>query len=606
MKYRPEIDGLRAVAVLAVILFHAELSVCAGGFVGVDVFFVISGYLITSILVTDRERGGFSILGFYERRARRILPALFVVIAVCVPVAWLLLIPADLVAFGRSVVAVAMFASNVLFWLESGYFDTEASLKPLLHTWSLAVEEQFYLLFPLLVVVLWRFGKRTLIIVLVAIAVVSLVAAEHYARVLPAATFLLAPTRAWELLLGALVALFGTRTSRLGNLASGAGLAMVLVSVFVFDSATPFPSLFALLPTTGTALIIVFASSTTLVGRVLSTRGLVAIGLVSYSAYLWHQPLVVFARHVVVHGPSTIVQVALSLSAIPLGYVTWRFVETPFRNRALFTRNRIFAFALLGSIACFGAGFATYRFGGGNLAPRGPDNAYAACAERPCYVGNRAAKDTIVLLGDSHAHQLLAALVETFGRDYKIAPLVCNSCFLGDRVRFDKDAESADELARTRAGVARLASEHVVAVIRVQRWQGYGIDARAGIESAISDSISALGVTYDQLVIVGSTTNVELRCRVARALGKLRIGDCAEDAHSRAANDMFATTTRAMPHPANVHFVYPSELICPDGRCKVLDDGILYYRDDHHLTDAGAALVVREIQRIVPELRAPH
>ena len=160
MNYRREIDGLRALAVLPVILFHAGFETFSGGFVGVDVFFVISGYLITTIILAELEQGRFSIVNFYERRARRILPALFLVMLVCIPFAWIWLLPSDMKDFSQSLIAVAIFASNILFWRESGYFDTAAELKPLLHTWSLAVEEQYYVLFPLFLMLFWKLGKR--------------------------------------------------------------------------------------------------------------------------------------------------------------------------------------------------------------------------------------------------------------------------------------------------------------------------------------------------------------------------------------------------------------------------------------------------------------
>jgi len=208
MNYRREIDGIRALAVIPVIFFHAGFSLFSGGYVGVDVFFVISGYLITGIVMAEVTRGTFSIADFYERRIRRILPALFLVVVVCVPVAFLVLLPADLKEFGQSLIAVATFSSNVFFWSQSGYFHGAAELKPLLHTWSLAVEEQFYVLFPLLLLFMWRWGRKWTVAILLTLAVASLLLAEWGALNKPIATFFLLPTRAWELLLGSLVAFY--------------------------------------------------------------------------------------------------------------------------------------------------------------------------------------------------------------------------------------------------------------------------------------------------------------------------------------------------------------------------------------------------------------
>ena len=208
MKYRREIDGLRAAAVLPIIFFHAGFNLFKGGFVGVDIFFVISGYLITTIILSDMNKGKFSIVTFYERRARRILPALFFVMLCCLPFAWMWLYPEQLKYFCRSLTAVSLYSSNILFWRESGYFDTAAELKPLLHTWSLAVEEQYYVLYPLFLIALWKLRKRWLLGTLMVVGTISLVGAQWGAYNKPSATFFLLPTRAWELAIGAVIAFY--------------------------------------------------------------------------------------------------------------------------------------------------------------------------------------------------------------------------------------------------------------------------------------------------------------------------------------------------------------------------------------------------------------
>jgi peptidoglycan/LPS O-acetylase OafA/YrhL len=208
MNYRKEIDGLRALAVIPVILFHAGFTTFSGGFVGVDVFFVISGFLITSIILKEIEAGTFSILNFYERRARRILPELFLVMLVCLPFAWLWLLPDDIRDFSKSVVKLTEFISNIYFYKQTGYFDTANELKPLLHTWSLAVEEQYYLFFPLLLLITWRFGKLFVFVTLTLILLSSLFYAQYIVYSEPSAAFYLLPSRFWELLVGALVAFY--------------------------------------------------------------------------------------------------------------------------------------------------------------------------------------------------------------------------------------------------------------------------------------------------------------------------------------------------------------------------------------------------------------
>ena len=289
LQYRPEIDGLRAVAVVPVILFHAGFTLFSGGFIGVDVFFVISGYLITSIILRELEAGTFTFASFYERRARRML--------CCIPFAWMWMMPLELKGFAVSMASVVAFASNIIFWRQSGYFDTASELKPLLHTWSLAVEEQFYIIFPIALLLIWRFGRKASVLSIAAVAIGSLVLCEYASRYYPSFNFYWAITRAWELMAGALCAfqILKPKQTRDNTLAA-LGLTLIFVSIFWFDSSTRFPSVYALLPVVGACLIILFARMGTFTARLLSTKPLVAIGLISYSAYLWHQPLFAFAR----------------------------------------------------------------------------------------------------------------------------------------------------------------------------------------------------------------------------------------------------------------------------------------------------------------------
>ena len=286
MKYRPEIDGLRAVAILPVVLFHAGMPGFSGGFVGVDVFFVISGYLITSIIHGELQGGGFSFVNFYKRRMRRIFPALFVMLAVSFVAALVILPPSELQQFSDSLVASTFFYSNIYFLHESGYFATAAELTPLLHTWSLAVEEQFYFIFPAMLFFSWRLGHRGQMVLMALVAVASLVAAQVYLATSPETAFFVLPTRFWELLLGALAAYLLAGPAFPGRGASGLswlGLAMILAAVFAFSPSTPFPGVAALLPTLGAVLVILTCDADRGADRLLAWRGLVAIGLLSYS-----------------------------------------------------------------------------------------------------------------------------------------------------------------------------------------------------------------------------------------------------------------------------------------------------------------------------------
>lgn len=434
LQHRPEIDGLRAVAVLPVILFHAGFAAFSGGFAGVDVFFVISGYLIASILLAELERGNFSIARFYERRARRILPALVVVIAACLPFAWAWMMPSQLVDFGESIVAVSLFASNILFWLEENYFAPSSELKPLLHTWSLAVEEQFYLLFPLFLALIWRRGRGPAFAAVLAIGLVSFALSIILTRHAPSANFYLVPTRAWELMAGAACAFLPAgQLRRWGGAASLAGLALICFAFLAYEEGTPFPGIPALAPVVGTVLVILFAAPGTVTARILSTAPMIGIGLISYSAYLWHQPIFAFARLRGLTEPGAAMMSALVALTLLLAWATWAWVEQPFRRRAaspLPTRRSVFtasavAVALLAAIGLsghFSTGFPG-RFGPEALryaaaAQHRPDTAChfdenRALGSHPqpqCRNQNGAGEVSVMLIGDSHSLALSGAV----------------------------------------------------------------------------------------------------------------------------------------------------------------------------------------------------
>ena len=354
MIYRREIDGLRALAVVPVIAFHAGFKAFSGGFVGVDVFFVISGYLITSIIFYDQQRDKFSLLRFYERRARRILPALFLVMGVTSIFAYVWMLPDELKNFGQSVLATTLFSNNILLAITSNYWSLASEFKPLLHTWSLGVEEQYYVLFPLTMLLGWKFFRKHLVSVLGVAAVISFAAANWGLFNKPEFNFYLLPTRAWEILIGALAALYmirneGTDGKRLWReLLGGLGFCLILASVFLIGSGhTSYGPLYLIAPTLGAALIILYSSESTVVGRILGWKPMVGIGLISYSSYLWHQPLFSLARVYSKEPPGTTIYSVLLIMTFILAYITWRFVETPCRNREIVKRKTIISFALV-------------------------------------------------------------------------------------------------------------------------------------------------------------------------------------------------------------------------------------------------------------------
>lgn len=504
--YRSEIDGLRTLAVLPVILFHAGCDIFSGGYVGVDVFFVISGYLITSIIYPEIRSGTFSIARFYERRARRILPALFVVCLVCIPFAWFWMLPQELEAFAKSLVAVNLFASNILFWRESGYFDGAAELKPLLHTWSLAVEEQFYVLFPLLLILLRKLPRNLLLAVLVLLSSLSLALAQWGSTAFPSANFYLLPTRAWELGVGAALAVAGDFRQRIPPQYAGPlsmqGLLLILYAIFAFDGALPFPGLWALMPVAGAALIIAFATPHTLVGRLLGSAPMVAIGLLSYSMYLWHQPLFAFARIRLYDGVPPSIYIALSLLALVLAYLSWRFIERPFRSSQTFSRPQIFGGAVTGAIAMLSAGVIGSAASG--LPQRMPDSvvrmaAWATdedtsarrcefdhhkpfSANKACHYG--AFSQSVIIWGDSHARATSVGLRQVLNEnEINLIQYTTTGC--APVLGYDWLHGDFGCLAQTRAmyTAARASIEADVVVI-VGRWSFFtehiGFDNREG------------------------------------------------------------------------------------------------------------------------------
>lgn len=451
ISYRKEIDGLRAIAVIPVVFFHAGISSFSGGYVGVDVFFVISGYLITSLIVAEKEKEEFSIINFYERRARRILPALFFMSLVCVPFSFLLMSPSQLKEFSDSLISIPLFVSNFVFWGESGYFSSAAEEKPLLHTWSLAVEEQYYLLFPIFILIFWKLKREILVSIIFIISILSILLAQFGSNLasqppfydevfrynaIPDFAFFLAPTRAWELLFGSLTAFFLLKERKnkffVSQILSLTGMSMIIFSIIAFDSSTPFPGFSALIPVLGTILIIIYAKEGTLIYKLLSLRPLVFFGLISYSIYLWHQPLFAFTRLSSINSPSVMTYVILSLISFFLGWLSWKYIEAPFRKKDFFTRKQIFLSSLIvglfiisiGVIGVSSNGFIE-RFNQKELKAIQPEKfSNSICKwtspieEYPnlefCEFGDlNSLKKSIVLYGDSHADSLTSSLDKT-------------------------------------------------------------------------------------------------------------------------------------------------------------------------------------------------
>lgn len=635
MLYRREIDGLRAIAVIAVILFHAGFDSLSGGFIGVDVFFVISGYLITSIILAELRDGTFSITHFYERRARRILPALFAVMIASLPLAWLLLPATEMRDFGQSVAAVALFFSNVLFLYQSGYFDTAAELKPLLHTWSLAVEEQYYIFFPIVLLILWRYRARQLMRWLSAFLLASLLLAQWASVVQPAAAFYLLPTRAWELLLGASAALYLSRNHRitvsktLAEVAGFSGLVLIGFSAVVYSKLTPFPGFYALAPTLGALLIILFSTRQSFVGRLLGSRLLVGIGLASYSAYLWHQPIFAFVRHAEISSDLEVRALQLLLVAL-LSYVGWKYIESPFRSRQNFSRGQILLLSTTGAIFFI-------VIGGILHLQDGFPKAYGTDPAHSSVMTNR----DFIVIGDSHGGHLISGLRSiTSG---KVAAYTEGGCIPFRNVdRYDyrlipgecatKVNRSLDKIVAKNPDAILLLSSMGPVYLDGTAFKGKDMDRVTGLgvelitDPAIKDrwQIFEIGLRSTLLelsrltkaTVVFALDVPELGIDYGCAKGQkeflflgIRIGDLLPDPNPescgvsrqdyddrvRRYRDLVASVVSEFP---NVHFFDPAKEFCDDTRCKGFDQSFGYlYRDADHLSKAGSRFYASALVR---------
>ena len=655
LKHRPEVDGLRAVAVIPVILFHAGFAAFPGGFVGVDVFFVISGYLITNIIYSEISNGGFSIGRFYERRVRRILPALLLVLIVSAVLAWRWMLPLADEAFSKSLVAVNLFVSNILFWRETGYFDQGNQLKPLLHTWSLAVEEQFYLFFPPLLLLVTRLRGRAVVGVVAGLTMASLLLAEWASY--RSASFYLLPTRAWELGVGAVIALAALDRRRwprvVSELCSIIGLMMILFAIFTYQGSANFAGFEAIPPVLGTAFIICFAKPNTFCGRVLSLRPVVAIGLISYSAYLWHQVIFAFARLRSLEHLGTAAYLGLSGLSLVLAYLSLRFVETPFRDRRLTTRRQVLSWsaAVAATLIVVGVlGVVTHGL------PQRMDPAIVAVADMPqtqsfvswacgpepgtlsvkhCVHGDFDRR--IVVWGDSEAMALAPGLADVMAAQRvsvtSLTRLACTPVLgwnLGDegcerfrRNSFDylTEASGRDDVVVIHGRWLNLLGERTSDdgeggeprdsqgswVPRLSGFAGRNPKDPGFVERVhrlVDATIRPLLESGRRVVLVYDVPDMGWDVPSYRARSML-FGEDKPDVTVdydvvRAFQSVGDEFLDALGEHPNLLRVYPDRALCDrevSGRCVGEFGGQVLYLDSHHLSRAGATLVGQEIQR---------
>ena len=611
------ISGITLTSEQAVVLFHAGLG-CGGGFVGVDVFFVISGFLITSLILKETQENGFKLAVFWERRIRRILPALLAMVWVTLVLSWFLYFPEDFSLVGKSVVAQALLASNFFFWSQSGYFTPGADTQPLLHTWSLAVVEQFYVFFPLLLVFLARHKQFPVARTIVWLAGGSLGLSVAGSYLKEGATFYLLPTRAWELLLGALIAAMPRRPQfnpRLNETLGISGLALVCYSILFYTRATRFPGLAAIPPCLGAALIIFSGSGQpTLTSRALAWKPVVFIGLISYSLYLWHWPLLVFSRYTSVETQSGSVRVALLLASVAMAMASWKWIETPFRNRSLFPRCAP-VFALAGCSM-----LTLVLFGGGVYWSRGMpsrvsaqvnhflssrhDRAFLneitlsqAAAGQFAELGAQNTNQPIEMLlwGDSHAMALAPALDELCRR-YSVRVVEATHSATAPVLGYSNQGQGlqADSQTFSKSVVEFIAQKHIKVVLLGASWASYGPPDL--IRDRLSETIRTVMASGAAVYLVKDVPQPGFNVPRLAAATLLRHGDLGQ--LRVPAGDYAAMFQRYEPIFDHLSRLGANILdgskyfLNPNGFYDVIRNGQALYCDGNHLTVAGAKQLV--------------
>lgn len=653
--YRRDIDGLRAVAVSTVVLAHAGMPGLAGGYIGVDVFFVISGFLITSIVNGELTEGRFSLLNFYERRARRILPALFIVLAASLVIGWFVFPPPQYASLGASAIAAILFVSNIWFQRNTGdYFSSDAEYEPLLHTWSLGVEEQFYLAFPLALMAIYRWRRAALIPLMVIATVVSFAIAAATVTDHPVANFYMSPLRAWELLVGALLALSGTSGPArrfVREAVALAGLLAIAVPSVTYDDGTHFPGLAALPPVLGAAAIIwAGAGGASMVGRLLSTRLMVGIGLISYSLYLWHWPVLVAARNLegTVHLSWQAAVAAIGISILA-AWASWGWIERPFRQlkprpvvpaRTLAFQAGLVAICLTGVAAWVASADGVWQ-----RIP-GMEQRYLRASQRSdlekqcwraldagqprCILGGGAKRESrekapsVFLWGDSHAASFIPALSPHLtGRELVGAATVKPGCApVAGIDRLDTRGPGSCSAHNRRVLEYILAERDIATVLLVARWPlwatGERMEGEAGGRVRLSRDGREL-IRRDEKERAFAQGLEQVVAALTRAGIRVVIFSAVPEAGYNPPARMLQNALSSTPIPPGPSIAtvrareassrrvlydlaerYDATLIdvagamCSD-QCPTFVGGMPLYRDEDHLSELGA-------QRLLPSL----
>ncbi len=652
LKYRSDIDGLRTLAVMPVIFYHAGMTLFSGGYVGVDIFFVISGYLITSIIVRELDEDRFTIANFYVRRVKRIFPALYFLLAFTFILSFFSLMPAHFEGFGKSVVSTVLFGSNILFWQESGYFDAQAETKPLLHTWSLGVEEQFYIFFPLMLMLIARYGSKKYLRFALTLFVISFGLSVWGTKTHPEAAFYLIPYRTWELMLGALISLgFFPKTEKplYLHIMSLAGFIMLCISVFTFETTTPFPGYAALLPCLGTALIIMAQGG--IVNRILSLKPVVWIGLLSYSLYLWHWPLFALRNywesiHIPAFYKSDIFLIFLTFAFASFSYY---IVEKPLRvkkiqNKKLFFR---YTYAVM-AVGCLVGGYVIVKNG---LPERIPAQAAAyaktskgafeipACyGMKPenitldglCIMGDKDVKPSYVLWGDSHA-LVLADGMDAYGKEHGISGILAAKAACAPLQGVTRSTKPKNfGCVEFNDRIISLINESDIKNIMINaRWRAasepvaphFFIKDDATVKSSAEENPKVLerGLERTLAALKGKNVyflmdNPDFPYDVPRELAKLTVlkkylpalAGNSNVGSSRGEYENENKKVRGILKTLSAKYDFTTgELadgLCPQNRCIGEKNGKSLYIDDNHLSTAGAVLAAQGITPMISKM----
>lgn len=603
-KYRPDIDGLRAIAILSVVLFHAFPEIVHGGFIGVDVFFVISGYLISSIIYSNLQNHSFSFKDFYMRRVRRIFPALLTILVSSYIFGWFFLTPREFETLNQQIAGGAGFISNFIFWRQSGYFDIAADKKPLLHLWSLAVEEQFYIFWPLLLWIFWRL-RTNLLFITVGLTLASFCLNLYKIGPDPVGDFYSPQTRFWELLVGAIAAYVKlhsqTRSFRasqaVANVQSIIGFVLICASTLFFNKALAFPGWWALLPVLGSVMLIAAGPNGIVNRTLLQTVPMVWIGLISYPLYLWHWPILSLAR--IYFGKTLTASdavIALCASFI-LAWVTYKLIEKPIRRSV---SGGIKLLILILAVLGIGlAGFFTKEANG--LASRfnvpelqrsnqltGCDNVIKDGVLYPCTFGNQKSDQIILIYGDSHAGHLTSALNQELGSQYRFIFLGYGDCLQSKVEGADKDA-----MCQLMWGeVRKLRGQKLHAAVHAQRWGSFDSQVE---KDDMQRGFLVAGLSPQKIAIVGSIPDVDLDCEIANYYVSSRKKSCPRFEGEYKRNKNFIAESQKFTPPKNLKFFYPYEKLCPNDVCKIIDGSVANYWDDRHMSRDGALMATPDL-----------